>query len=111
MRKKIAMRWRRECLRRGAEILEEKPVFSKVELFEENLKQRDNAYKVKARYRGNIYDVADDDMLKAYKLLVWCMDIEDEEHADEEGVHTVGGIYCTDTGRVDWVRGSHEMAD
>lgn len=105
MRKKIAMRWRRACLRRGAEILEEKLVFSKVELIEEKLKQRDNAYRVKARYKGNTYDVADDDMLKAYKLLSWCMDVEDEEEPDEEGVHTVGGIWYTDTGRADWVRG------
>ena len=104
MRKKIAMRWRRACLRRGAEILEEKLVFSKVELIEENLKRRDNGYRVKARYKGNMYDVADDDMLKAYKLLAWCMDVEDEEHEDEEGVRTIGGIWMTDTGKADWIR-------
>lgn len=105
MRKKIAMRWRRACLRRGAEILVEKPVFSKVELFEENLKQRDNAYKVEAKYKGRTYDVADDDMLKAYKLLSWCMDVADEKQAEEDGAHTIGGIWCTDTGRADWVIG------
>lgn len=105
MRKKIAMRWRRACLRRGAEILEEKPVFSKVELFEENLKQRDNAYNVRAMYKGRTYNVADDDMLKAYKLLSWCMDVVDEEQAEEDGVHTIGGIWYTDTGRADWVIG------
>ena len=105
MRKKIAMRWRRACLRRGAKILDEKLVFSKVELFEENLKQRDNAYKIKAKYKDNTYNVADDDVLKAYKLLSWCMDVADEEQTDEDCVHTIGGIWCTDTGRADWIIG------
>lgn len=105
MRKKIAMRWRRACLRRGAEILEEKLVFSKAELFEENLKKRDNAYKIRAKYKRNTYDVADDDMLKAYKLLSWCMDVEDEERADPDGIHTIGGTWIGDTGKADWIRG------
>lgn len=61
MRKKIAMRWRRQVLRRGAVILEERPVFTKRELFEEGLQKRDNAYKVRAKYKHNTYDVADDD--------------------------------------------------
>lgn len=104
MRKKIAMRWRRQVLRRGAEIMSEGLVFSKQELREENLTKSDNAYRVKAKYKRNTYDVADDDMLKAYKLLTWCMDVEDEETADPEGVHTIGGIWVGDTGRADWIR-------
>lgn len=104
MRKKIAMRWRRQVLRRGAVILEERPVFTKRELLEEGLQKRDNAYKVRAKYKRNTYDVADDDMLKAYKLLSWCMDVEDEEETDPEGVHTVGGIWVGETGKADWIR-------
>lgn len=103
MRKKIAMRWRRQVLRRGAVILEERPVFTKRELFEEGLQKRDNAYKVRAKYKRNTYDVADDDMLKAYKLLSWCMDVEDEE-ADPDGVRTIGGIWVGETGKADWIR-------
>lgn len=105
MRKKIAMRWRRSCLSRGAEIIEEKPVFSKRELFKEGLEKRDNAYGIRARYKDNIYSVADDDMLKAYKLLSWCMDTADEEDDDPDGVHTIGGIWLSDSGRADWIRG------
>lgn len=104
MRKKIAMRWRRQVLRRGAVILEERPVFTKRELFEEGLQKRDNAYEVRVKYKRNTYDVADDDMLKAYKLLSWCMDVEDEEDADPDGVHTIGGIWVGETGKADWIR-------
>ena len=104
MRKKIAMRWRRQVLRRGAVILDEGLVFSKRELFEEGLQKRDNAYKVCAKYKRNTYDVADDDMLKAYKLLSWCMDVEDEEENDPEGVRTIGGIWISETGKADWIR-------
>lgn len=104
MRKKFAMRWRRQVLRRGAVILEERPVFTKRELLEEGLQKRDNAYKVRAKYKRNTYDVADDDMLKAYKLLSLCMDVEDEEEADPEGARTIGGIWIGETGKADWIR-------
>lgn len=104
MRKKIAMRWRREVLRRGAEIRSEGMVFNKAELREQGFKRRDNGYQIKARYKRNTYSVADDDMLKAYKLLSWCMDVEDEEEKDKEGIHTIGGIWLSDTGRSEWIR-------
>ena len=104
MRKKFAMRWRKQVLRRGAEILSEGMVFSKHELRENGYIRKDNGYQVRARYKRNTYSVADDDMLKAYKLLAWCMDVEDEEEADPEGVHTIGGIWVGDTGRADWIR-------
>lgn len=104
MRKKFAMRWRRQVLRRGAEIQSEGMVFSKVELLENCLTKSDNAYQIKAKYKRSVYSVADDDMLKAYKLLSWCMDVEDEEEADEDGVHTIGGIWVSDTGKADWIR-------
>ena len=104
MRKKFAMRWRRETLRRGATIISEGAVFSKQELHEEGLEKRDNAYRVQARYKHNTYDVADDDMLKAYKLLNWCMDVEDKEETNEGGAHTIGGTWLSDTGKADWIR-------
>lgn len=104
MRKKIAMRWRRLCLRRGAEITSEGMVFSKKTLKESGWNRKDNGYQIKATYKRNKYSVADDDMLKAYKMLSWCMDVEDEEEVDPEGVHTIGGIWVGETGRVDWIR-------
>ena len=76
MRKKFAMRWRRQALRMGADILSEGMVFSKQELNEQGLQRKDNGYRVQARYEGYTYDVADDDILAAYKLLCWCMEPE-----------------------------------
>lgn len=102
MRKKHAMRWRKFALRRGAEIITEGLVFSKQELRENNLKKKDNAYQVKVRYKHNVYNVADDDMLKTYKLLCWCMDVADEE--EEDNVYTIGGIWISETGRADWIK-------
>lgn len=104
MRKKIAMRWRRQVLRRGAEILSEGMVFSKRELSENGYVRKDNGYQVKVRYKRNTYSVADDDILKCYKMLSWCMDVEDEETADPEGIHTIGGIWIGDTGKAEWIR-------
>ena len=104
MRKKFAMRWRRSCLRRGVEITSEGMVFSKKELKESGWSRKDNGYQIKATYKRNKYSVADDDMLKAYKLLSWCMDVEDEEEADPDGIHTIGGIWLSDTGKSEWIR-------
>lgn len=100
MRKKIAMRWRRQALRRGAVITSEKWVFNKQELKERGLQKNDNGYAVKAKYKGFVYNVADDDMLKAYKLLIWCMDV-----ADEDNKNLLGGICRTNTGESSWIRG------
>lgn len=100
MRKKIAMRWRREALRRGAVITSEKWVFNKQELREKGLQKNDNGYAVKVKYKSFVYNVADDDMLKAYKLLIWCMDV-----ADEDDKNLLGGICRTNTGESSWIRG------
>lgn len=102
MRKKYAMRLRRDTLRRGAEILSEGMVFSKRELHDQNLKRKDNGYCVKVRYKGSTYNVADDDMLKAYKLLSWCMDVADED--EEKEAYVIGGICLSSTGKADWMR-------
>ena len=76
MRKKIAMRWRRRAMCMGATILSEGMVFSKKDLHKEGFERRDNGYRVRAKYKGRTYDVADDDILAAYKLLCWCMEPE-----------------------------------
>ena len=107
MRKKFAMKLRREVLRRGAEIQSEGLVFSKKELREQNLKRSDNGYSVKALYEGFKLNVADDDMLKTYRFLLWCMDAicEDKKKDEENGVCTIGGTWLGDTGRADWIAG------
>lgn len=105
MRKKFAMRWRRSCLRRGVDITSEGMVFSKKILKEFGWGRKDNGYQIRATYKRNKYSVADDDMLKAYKLLSWCMDVEDEEETNEAGSRTIGGLCLTDSGRADWIRG------
>ena len=76
MRKKFAMRWRRRAMCMGAEILSEGMVFSKKELHEKGFARRDNGYMVLAKYKGQTYNVADDDILAAYKLLCWCLEPE-----------------------------------
>lgn len=74
MRKKIAMRWRREALRCGAILSNEKMVFSKKELRENNLKRKQNGFSFCAEYKGWKWLICADDMLAAYKLFVEEMD-------------------------------------
>ena len=76
MRKKIAMRWRREALRRGAIITNEKPVFTKKELREYGLRKKDNGFSFDGFYKGYHWMVCADDMLTAYKMFVEEMDYE-----------------------------------
>ena len=76
MRKKIAMRWRREALRRGAILSEEKMVFSKKELREKNLNRKQNGFRFCAEYKGWKWRICADDMLAAYKLFIDVMDDE-----------------------------------
>lgn len=100
MRKKFAMRWRRQAIRRGAEIQSEGMVFSKEELRENGLTKSDNAFQIKAKYKRNVYSVADTDMLKAYKLLSWCMDVADEEELYNE--YSLCGVCIAETGKANW---------
>ena len=78
MRKKIANRWRREALRRGAIIRNEGNVFSKKELREQGLDKSDNTFKFDAEYNGFTWMIAADDALDAYRMFVDMMDYEDE---------------------------------
>ena len=73
MRKKIAMRYRKDAMRHGAQILGEGMVFSPRELRTQNLSKKDNGYHILAKFGDDTYSVADDDMLTAYKLLLWCI--------------------------------------
>ena len=79
MRKKFAMRCRREVLRRGAIILNERPILSKQERNEGNIKKKYTGFEVNVKYRGSAYCIAGRDMLEAYRLLIWALDVEDEE--------------------------------
>lgn len=76
MRKKIAMRWRREALRRGAILSDEKMVFSKKELRENNLKRKHNGFSFCAEYNGWNWMICADDMLAAYKMFIEEIDCE-----------------------------------
>ena len=76
MRKKIAIRWRREALRRGAILSDEKMVFSKKEMRENNTKRKSNGFSFCAEYKGWRWVVCSDDMLTAYKTFVNAMDDE-----------------------------------
>lgn len=93
MRKKIAMRWRREALRRGVVITSEKLVFSKKETRERGYVRGDNAYAIEATFNGLKYSVADYDMLSAYKLLIWCIETTGQDV--EQGV--LAGFVVTDS--------------
>ena len=77
MQRKIAKRWRRRALRRGAVINSEGWVFSKSELAAQGSVRRDNAYAIEAIYNGSKYSLCDDDELSTYKLLNWCLDVDD----------------------------------
>ena len=92
MRKKIARRWRREALRRGVIITSEKMVFSRKEMREHGYVRRDNSYAIEATFNGLKYSVADDDMLSAYKLLIWCIETTGQDA--EQGV--LAGFVITD---------------
>ena len=76
MRKRIAMRWRREALRRGAILSNEKMVFSKKELRENNLKRKHNGFSFCAEYNGWNWMICADDMLAAYKMFIEEIDYE-----------------------------------
>lgn len=77
MRKKIAMRWRREALRRGAILSDERMVFSKKELRENGFRRKHNGFGFKAEYKGWKWMVCSDDILDAYRLFVLEMDDND----------------------------------
>lgn len=99
MRKKIAMRWRREALRRGAVITDEKPVFNKQELKENGLRKKDAGFSFKAEYKGYKWMIAGDDALAAYKLFVQAMDNAEEMHWIDRGYEVecpACGFTCND---------------
>ena len=65
MRRKIAKRKRRECIRMGASIQHEGWVK------EHGWKRKNIGYSVRATYDGWTYISAGDDELEAYNLLLW----------------------------------------
>lgn len=76
MRNKIAMRWRRKILRRGAVLKNEKPSFSKKELRENGLRKKHNGFRFDADYNGWKWTICDKDKLAAYKFFIEVMDDE-----------------------------------
>lgn len=76
MRKKIAMRIRRDLLRKGVIISNEKPVFSKQELRENGLSKKDRGFGFVAEYRGWKWVICADDRLAAYRLFIEVMNDE-----------------------------------
>lgn len=83
MRKKIAKRWRREAMRRGAIILREGPILTKQELAEEHLGKKHRGFYFVAKYRGWEHHVAGRDALDAYRIFV--QELDDEEFMAELG--------------------------
>lgn len=77
MRKKIAMRLRREALRRGAKI-------ERVEYIREpGWRRRDCGFAVHAVHAGWNIDAIGHDLLEVYRGLLECMDIAEEEEPPE----------------------------
>ena len=73
MRKKIAMRLRREALRRGARI-------ESVEFIREpGWRRKDCGFAVHAVHAGWYIDATGYDLLDAYRGLLECMDLAEEE--------------------------------
>ena len=78
LNKKIAMKLRKDALRRGADLSGEKYVFSKRELRRRGLKPSDNGYCLVLRYKGEVIHVADNTMLWCYRIVLDIMDAIDE---------------------------------
>lgn len=78
MRKKIAMKLRKDALRRGADLSGERYILSKRELRRRGLKPGDNGYCLVLRYKGEVIHVADNTMLWCYRIVLDAMDAIDE---------------------------------
>lgn len=77
MRKKIAMRWRRKALRRGAEIKKERILLAKKHMVLIDRPRKYNGFTIEGSYKGHKFSLISDDALDAYKLLCWHLDLED----------------------------------
>lgn len=88
MRAKIAMRLRRDALRRGAVVQREGMIFSKTELVEQGFRRKHNGYGVKAKYRGWSIRACGDDILEAYHNLIWVMDSTTEDWEPGKNITT-----------------------
>lgn len=81
MRKKIAMKLRKDALRRGADLSGEKYVFSKRELRRQGLKASDNGYCLVLRYKGEVIHVKEKlQVLRDFGIV----DDDSEEHLRNE---------------------------
>ena len=74
MRKKIAMRWRRKAIHKGAVIHYEGPARTKAQLLRLGLPQSKRGFYIRMEYGGEVYRLHANSMLDAYKLAVWVID-------------------------------------
>ncbi len=70
MRKKIAMRWRRQALRQGAVIKEEGAILNRSDRALCNIRKKDIGFGITAIHNGWTYHIVANDALNAYKLFV-----------------------------------------
>lgn len=73
MRKKFAIRKRRELLRRGGVIQQE------MFIREPGWRRKDCGYAVEFRYHGHTVSASGDDMLDAFSAALECLEFLDEE--------------------------------
>lgn len=76
MRGKIARKWRKEILRRGVKLTNERMIISKSELKKDGLKRKDNGFGFYAIYNGFTYIMNGSDELDAYRSFVRFFDEE-----------------------------------
>lgn len=85
MRAKIAKKLRRDALREGAVIVREGMVFNKQEMRKYNFPRKSNGYSVTAEYNDFKLHACGDDILDAYRNLLWMMDDEYEFFMTNKG--------------------------
>lgn len=85
MRKKIAMRWRRQALRQGAIIKEEGAILNRSDRFLCNIRKKDIGFGITAIHEGWTYHVASNDALNAYRLFVHAINSENAVREYKKG--------------------------
>ena len=82
MRKKIARKLRKDALRRGAVLLNEKPCMSLKELRANGLTKSDAGFGLIVDYNGERIHCAFNSELECYRILLDILDVIDEDAKD-----------------------------
>lgn len=82
MRKKIARKLRKDALRRGAVLLDEKPCMSLKELRANGLTKSDAGFGLIVDYKGERIHCAFNSELECYRILLDVLDVIDEDAKD-----------------------------